>query len=66
MRICSFVQTCSNELLEAFVQHCSGMLNTRLTINKIGGRIELHDDSVKDKEAARRMSEVIEQEFYKF
>ena len=59
MRICSFIQTCSDDTLEDFVNYCERYTGRKLFIKKESGRIEVHA-ATKNKEVARELSKKIQ------
>ncbi len=59
MRICSFVQTCSDDTLEEFVSYCKRLTGRTLFVKKEADRVEIHA-ATKNKEEAKWLSKKIE------
>lgn len=65
MKVCSFIQACSDSFLLAFVEHCERKFNRRLFIQHKNGRAEIHTAS-KNPETIKQLSRNIEIEFNNF
>ena len=59
MRVCSFIQTCSDDMLKEFVSYCERLTGRKLLVKKVADRVEIHA-ATKNKEVAKELSKKIE------
>ena len=65
MKICSFTQTCTDELLHKFIKHCEKTINRKIIVDKKDGKINFHVVT-KNKEHAQIYNEAIKACFYTY